>query len=126
MFTFTIKEIYSVCFILFILFAIEKQNFYIEGLLDKVRFDREILCKSQKIYKINQLHAVCPPHSRVGGSLVLRHSVSHFPPNYMLSFALRVEWRNSTPLFASTPMRRKEMLNPQPSRYSHTLVTSGP
>ena len=47
-----------------------------------------------------------PVHSKVGRkNLVLRHSVSHLPPN---SEGFVFEWRNLTPLFASTPERRNE------------------
>ena len=51
-----------------------------------------------------------PAHTRAGrGNLVLRHSVPHFEyptPNFG-----GVEWRNLTPLDASTPERRNRSIN---------------
>ena len=42
---------------------------------------------------------------------MLRHSVPHFPNKRRILNALRVEWRSSTPLFASTLERRNVNIN---------------
>ena len=53
-----------------------------------------------------------PAHSRVGReNLVLRQSVPHSLTFRWVLEALRVEWRISTPLFASTPEWRNENIN---------------
>ena len=49
-----------------------------------------------------------PAHSKVGrGKLVLRHFVSYFPIFRRILKAVRVEWRNLTPRFASTTEHNK-------------------
>ena len=58
---------------------------------------------------LNQLHAVSrTQQGRQKEPKVLRQSVPHF---CRIREALRVEWQNSTPLFASTPERRNNNIN---------------
>ena len=61
--------------------------------------------------KLNQLHAVSRTQQgrqRVPSVKTLRSPLSAFR---RVLDALRVEWRNSTPRFASTPERRNDNLN---------------
>ena len=65
--------------------------------------------ESEKNMKSNQISfALYPVYNRVGrGNLILRHSVHLFPTFRRILEALRVEWRNSSLRFSSTPEQRK-------------------
>ena len=88
------------------------RNHYYPTVFKCIR-DQSVICvryfRNKHFTNFNLIFTLYSAHSIVGrGNLELKQFFLQFSPNLE---ALRVEWRNPTPDFASTPQRRNGNIN---------------